>query len=227
MHAEDDFDLIPGLDRSAPPVTATLRRAPWWDRLSIYLPMLLMGLLALGSYWLLRATPSAPEPEPERPVTGEPDYFMRRFSVKSFDVNGNLRAEVLGDEARHHPDDDRVEIDNARLRNLAENGSITSARSQRLTTNDDNTRFVLEGDAVVVREGGTDASGGALPRLEFRGEYLLIELEPHDRISSDQPVLVIREGDRITADRMVYDSQTRLATFNGRVRMQLAPRNAP
>ena len=30
----------------------SLRR--FWDRLSIYLPVLLMGALALGSYWLLR-----------------------------------------------------------------------------------------------------------------------------------------------------------------------------
>ena len=32
----------------------------FWDQVSIYLPVLLMGLLALASYWLLRATP-APE----------------------------------------------------------------------------------------------------------------------------------------------------------------------
>ena len=227
MHAEDDFDLIPGLDRSAPPPVRARRRAPWWDRLSIYLPVILMGLLALGSYWLLRATPKAPEPEPERPVTGEPDYFMRGFSVKSFDANGNLRAEVLGDEARHHPDDDRVEIDNARIRQLAESGATLSAVARRVTTNDDNTRFVLEGDAVVAREGGRDPQGQPLPRLEFRGEYLLVELEPHERISSDQPVQLTRDDDRISAERMTYDGQTRVAVFTGRVRVSLTSRPSP
>ncbi|MBL0918692.1 MAG: LPS export ABC transporter periplasmic protein LptC [Hydrogenophaga sp.] len=186
-----------------------------------------MGLLALGSYWLLRATPKAPEPETAKPVSGEPDYFMRRFSVRSFDVNGNLRAEVRGDEARHHPDDDRVEIDNARLRNLAENGAATVATALRVTTNSDNTRFVLEGNAVVVREGGRDDRGQPLPRLEFRGEFLLVELQPTERISSDQPVELIREGDRLTAQRMVYDGATGVANFTGRVRTQLQPRNAP
>ncbi len=227
MNAEDDFDLIPGLDRHAPPPPARRRRAPWWDRLSIYLPIMLMGLLALGSYWLLRATPKALEPEAERPVSGEPDYFMRRFSVRSFDANGNLRAEVRGDEARHHPDDDRVEIDNARLRNLAENGAATVATALRVTTNSDNTRFVLEGNAVVVREGGRDDRGQPLPRLEFRGEFLLVELQPTERISSDQPVELIREGDRLTAQRMVYDGAAGVANFTGRVRTQLQPRNAP
>lgn len=227
MNAEDDFDLIPGLDRHVPVTPVRRRRTPWWDRLSIYLPVMLMGLLALGSYWLLRATPKAPEPVAERPVSGEPDYFMRRFSVRSFDANGNLRAEVLGDEARHHPDDDRVEIDNARLRNLGENRAITTATAVRVTTNSDNTRFVLEGNAVVVREGGRDDQGQPLPRLEFRGEYLLVELQPTERISSDQPVELIREGDRLTAQRMVYDGAAAVATFQGRVRVQLQPRNAP
>lgn len=227
MNAEDDFDLIPGLDRHVPATPVRRRRTPWWDRLSIYLPVMLMGLLALGSYWLLRATPKAPEPAAERPVSGEPDYFMRRFSVRSFDANGNLRAEVLGDEARHHPDDDRVEIDNARLRNLGENRAVTTATAVRVTTNSDNTRFVLEGNAVVVREGGRDGQGQPLPRLEFRGEYLLVELQPTERISSDQAVELIREGDRLTAQRMVYDGAAAVATFQGRVRVQLQPRNAP
>ena len=50
-------DILPGLDRSPRPARAR-RRGHWIDQLSIYLPVLLMGLLALASYWLLRATPA-------------------------------------------------------------------------------------------------------------------------------------------------------------------------
>ena len=28
-----------------------------WDRLSLYLPIALMGLVALGTYWLVQSTP--------------------------------------------------------------------------------------------------------------------------------------------------------------------------
>ena len=31
-----------------------------WDRISIYLPIILMGVLALGTYWLVRNTPPKP-----------------------------------------------------------------------------------------------------------------------------------------------------------------------
>lgn len=225
MSADDDFDLIPGLDRSAPAPVAR-PRTRLLDRLTIYLPVLLMGVLALASYWLLRATPDYVPPAPPGPPSGEPDYFMQRFSVKSFDAQGVLRAEVAGDEARHHPDDDRIEIDGARLRKLGEDGVVSTARANRVITNADNTRFLLQGDAVVVREGARDADGAPLPRLSFRGEELLVELDP-DRVSSERPVELQRGGDRLSADRMDYDGVARVADFKGRVRAQLQPRTAP
>jgi lipopolysaccharide export system protein LptC len=225
VSAEDDFDLIPGLDRHAP--TTPRPRAPWWDRLSIYLPIMLMGLLALASYWLLRATPEAPDAQPDQAVTGDPDYYMRNFSVKSFDPSGKIRSEVVGAEARHYPDNDRVEIDEARIRNLAETGAVMTAVAQRVTTNADNTIFVLEGDAVVVREGGRNAKGDVLPRLEFRGDFLRVELEPVERVSSHLPVEVLRNTDRITALTLDYRGDERVADFQGRVRVQLNPRTGP
>ena len=60
--------------RAAAPWGRQLRRG--WDRLSIYLPVVLMGLLALGSYWLLRATP-----EPELPVAERPPQQFLHMSA--------------------------------------------------------------------------------------------------------------------------------------------------
>ena len=99
---------------TAVPWGRQLRRG--WDRLSIYLPVVLMGLLALGSYWLLRATPEPVLPVAERPPQHEPDYFMRGFAVRSFAPDGSLRSEVRGTEARHYPDTNSTEIDQARIR---------------------------------------------------------------------------------------------------------------
>ena len=223
MSTSDPLDFFDDVDQTAAVPRAPRRKHHLWDRFSIYLPVLLMGMLALASYWLLRATPAPPSAEPERPVSSEPDYFMRRFSVKAFDAKGTLKTEVTGAEARHYPASDKVEIDNARIRHISEQGLPTLATARLVTTNGDNTEFVLEGNAVIVREAGTDTTGKTQPRLEFRGEFLHVFLEP-DRIVSDRPVTLIRGTDRLLADTLDYTGADQVALFKGRVKVQLAPR---
>jgi lipopolysaccharide export system protein LptC len=223
VSTSDPLDFFDDVDQTAVVPRAPRRKRQLVDRLSIYLPVLLMGLLALASYWLLRSTPAADLPVPPKQVSGEPDYFMRRFSVKAFDAQGELKTRVSGTEARHFPASDKVEIDMARIRHIGDKGLPTLASARLVTTNGDNTEFVLEGDAVVVREAGTDADGQAQPRLEFQGEFLHVYLEP-DRIVSDRPVTLLRGNDRLVADTLDYTGEDQVALFKGRVKVQLAPR---
>lgn len=224
MSSADSLDFLSDANQTV----ATAPRAPrrkrqLFDVLSIYLPVLLMGLLALASYWLLRATPPPPAPEEPKPVSSEPDYFMRRFSVKVFGADGSLRTNVSGTEARHFPATDMVEVDNGRIRHIADQGLPTLASARLITTNGENTEFVLEGDAVVVREAGVNAAGQAVPRLEFRGEFLHIYTEP-ERLVSDRPVTLLRGSDRLQADTLDYRGDERVATFKGRVKVRMEAR---
>ncbi len=223
MSTSDPLDFLDTIDLTEPAARPPRRKPKFLDRISIYLPVLLMGLLALASYWLLRATPTPEEPQAVRPVSGEPDYFMRGFSVKAFDLTGALKSEVVGDEARHHPDDDRIEIDNARIRNIGPEGRPTVASAKLVTTNADNSQFILEGNAVVVREAAVGANGEALPRLEFQGEYLKVFVDP-ERVVSDKPVVLLRGTDRLVADTLDYRGDAGVADFKGRVKVQLMPR---
>ena len=131
---------------------SSLRRA--WERLSLYLPVLLMGLLALGTWWLVRNAPRPQQPAVERPVSHEPDYFMKSFSVKTFDATGRLQSEVMGETARHYPGTDTLEIDQARMRSVAPNGRLTVARADRALSNGDGSEVQLFGNAVVTRPSG-------------------------------------------------------------------------
>lgn len=222
MSTSDPLDFFEDVDTTAVP-RAPRRKRKWLDSLSIYLPVALMGLLALASYWLLRATPVADVPEVERPVSMEPDYFMRRFSVKVFDAVGVLKTELHGVEARHYPATDTVQVDNGRIRHIGLNGLPTLASARLITTNGDNTEFVLEGNAVVVREAGVNAAGEPVPRLEFRGEFLHIYTAP-ERVVSDRPVTLLRGTDRLQADTLDYVGDERVANFKGRVKVRMEPR---
>ncbi|MCU0762325.1 MAG: LPS export ABC transporter periplasmic protein LptC [Hydrogenophaga sp.] len=193
------------------------------DQFTIYLPILLMGLLAGGSYWLLRVTPIPEVPLTERVPEHIPDYEMERFSVKVFGADGRIRTEVYGAEGRHYPDTDTLEIDKARIRHYSPEGLLTTATAERVTSNGDQTEFILEGNAVVVRQAGRNAEGKRTPRLEFHGEYLRV-LTKWDILSSDQPVLLIRDKDQMRADSLFYRGDRQTAVLKGRVQAQMQPR---
>ncbi|HZY17196.1 MAG TPA: LPS export ABC transporter periplasmic protein LptC [Ramlibacter sp.] len=191
-----------------------------WDRLALYLPVILMGVLALGTYWLARNTPAFfGGTADQRPVLHEPDYFMRGFAVKTFEPNGRLRSEIFGTVARHYPDTDTLEIDNPRIRSFDERGLVTVATAERGLSNADGSEVQLMGDAVVTRE---PAPGSAAPRLEFQGEFLHVFVNS-ERVKSHKPVTLIRGSDQFTADQMDYDNLDRVMQLQGRVRGRLMP----
>ena len=195
----------------------------WWDQLSIYLPVALMMLLALASYWLLRATPEPETPKPKREVTHEPDYFMHRFSVKVFEPGGALKTELYGTAARHHPDTGTLVVDAARIRSFSPQRQLSTATARQITSNDEGTEFLLEGDAAVVRQASRGAQGEAMPRLEFHGQLLRVVTQP-EHVSSELPVVLIRGQDQITANTLDYQGDSRVAELTGQVKARFAPR---
>ena len=191
-----------------------------WDRASIYLPIILMGVLALGTYWLVRSTPVFMLPEAPRPPSHEPDYFMKKFTVKTFDAAGKLKSEVSGAQAKHFPDTDTLEIDSARIRSFDAQGQLTTVTANRALTNADASEVQLMGNARAVRE--AVAGLKPAPRMEFKGEFLHAYMKT-ERLKSDKPVELIRGPDRFVADSMDYDNLKQIIELRGRVRGLLVP----
>ena len=195
-----------------------------WDKLSIYLPLALMGLLALGTYWLIRNTPAFLAPEVTRPVVHEVDYFMRRATVKTFDETGRLKSEIFGVEARHYPDTETLEIDQVRVRSVGAEGRVTASTANRGLSNDEGSEVQLMGNAIVVREPIRKSDGSWVPRMEFRGEFLHIYVND-ERVKSHLPVLLIRGSDQFSGDTFAYDHLNQAVELKGRVKGILMPGN--
>jgi len=193
-----------------------------WERISVYLPVILMGFIALGTYWLARNTPTAAPVQSQAPLTHEPDSYMRRFSVKTFDASGRLKSEVHGAEARHYPDTDTVEIDNPRMRSIGADGQVTVATALRAVSNGDGSEVQLMGDAVVTREPPPQGAARAQPRMQFRGEYLHVYVTT-ERVTSNKPVELIRGDDRLSGDSLLFDNIGQVLEMGGRVRATLVP----
>lgn len=193
------------------------------DRLVIYLPILLMAALALGSYWLVRNAPIAPASAADKPLNHEADYFLRKFSVKSFTPQGSLKNELFGGQARHFADTDTIEIDNVRMHNFNEQGRLTTVTSaNRAISNGDNSEVQLYGNATSVREAAADASGVLQPKLEFKGEFLHTFVN-EERLKSHLPIVIRRGSSEFSADTLDYDNLARVINLQGRVKAVLQP----
>jgi lipopolysaccharide export system protein LptC len=201
-------------------VTRLLRAG--WEYLSLYLPVVLMGVLALGTYWLVRSTPQLLASPPASPLRHEADYFMHKFSVRTFDEVGRLKSEVVGADARHYPDTDTLEIDFVRIRSIDNGSRLTTASARRAVTNSDISEVQLFGDAHVVREPGTDKIDPPQARSEFRGEFLHA-FTTTGKIKSHLPVEFIHGKDRITADALDFDDHDHVLQLKGRVKGTLMP----
>lgn len=195
-----------------------------WDRLAVYLPLLLMGVMAMTTYWLVRNTPAMGEAELEAAPRHVPDYFMRDFSVKIFGEDGRLKSEMVGIEGRHYPDTDTLEIDQPRIRLLSAQGGVTTAVAARGLINADGSEAQLFDKAVVVREASLDAQGRVTPRSEMHSDFLHLFADT-EQVRSHLPVLLVRgAGDRFTSQEgMDYNNLDRVMQLTGRVRGTLLP----
>jgi lipopolysaccharide export system protein LptC len=202
--------LAPGYKRTG--------AAPWrWrDLLSAYLPILLMALLALSTWWLVKNTPLPGAPTPPVAPRHEPDYTMQRFSLQRFAPDGRLRLNIEGDVMRHYPDTDTVEIEDARLHGYAADGRTTEASARRAISNGDGSEVQLLGGARVISH---DAQGG--DPIEFDGEFLHAFVNT-ERVRSHLPVTARRSGSEVHAQGFEYDNLTRVVKYKGPVRASFA-----
>ncbi len=187
------------------------------DLASSYLPLLLMALLALATWWLVRSAPPGATAPVEAPLRHEPDYQMSQFTVLRFARGGALRTRIEGDQLRHYPDTDTLEIDNPRIRTITPDGRVTSASAQQALSNADASDVQLRGGAHVVREATATEQA-----IEFRGEFLEV-FKNTEQVRSLLPVTVTQGGTEVQAAGMAYDNLTRIVTLQGRMRAVFTP----
>ena len=196
-----------------------------WDRVSIYLPIILMGLFALATLWLIRSTTTAMEAVAGKPVRHEADYFLRNFSIRTFDTRGQLKSEVYGAEARHFPDTDTLEIDRVRSRTFSETGRLTVATANRAISDASGDEIQLLGNVHVIREPQPGQSAAARPPLEYRSEFLHV-FPDSEKLKTHLPVLISQGADRFSGNSMAYDNIGEIFELKGQVRGILHPRKA-
>jgi lipopolysaccharide export system protein LptC len=189
------------------------------ELLGAYLPLVLMALLALGTWWLVKNTPRPAIAEDPSAVRSTPDYEMRDFAITRFAPDGRATVRIEGAWLRHFPDTDRIEIETARVRAHTPDGRVTQAQAARALTNGDASEWQLSGGAKVVAQ---MRSG---PPLEIDGEFLHVFVRT-ERVRSHLPVRLRQGNDEIHAGGIEVDNLAQSVQLSPPVRGNFSARVA-
>lgn len=198
-------------------MSAWMRLRRTLDRLTIYLPLILFGLLALGSWWLVRSMPELLPPGIDRQLRQDPDYQLEKFTVKSFDGSGRMTREISGQSATHFPARQELHIQDVRLFAENEVGTRIEAQAQKGVSLEKEQQVNLSGNVVVVRLADTQG-----PRMVMKSQTVTA-LVDEDRLVSNTPVEIVRGGDVVTAQSMDFDTRNGQYKLQGQVKSTLAP----
>jgi lipopolysaccharide export system protein LptC len=201
--------------------TAALSAPQRWafrlrEVLGAYLPLLLMVLLALATWWLVKNSPRPLGEEPAPAERSEPDYTMNGFVLERFDAQGRLKLRMEGARMRHYPASDRIEIDQVQIRSVAADGRVTLAQARQALATGDGSEVQLRGGAEVTSE----RSGGAplWLRSEFLHAFLVAE-----RIRSNLPVELKVGSAQLRAGGIDYDHPSGKLELAGPMRATWPP----
>jgi len=189
--------------------------------LVLYLPVLLMGMLAFLTYGLLRNTPTMEPDRPEAAPRHEPDYTMERVVMQHYKADGQAHAQLQAQSLRHYPDTNSLHFDNPVLLWNSTQGGTTRAQAKQGHTNADGSEVELTGAVEVVRTASAGSAAG--DTLVMRTEYLFLDAR-NERMHTDQAVQVQRGGDRVQGQRMQYDHARQQLEMSGQVKVVLTPK---
>lgn len=204
------------------PDSGERRVRPHWvmrlrEKLMGYLPLLLMTVLALGTWLVAKNTPGLLAPSTPAALRHEPDYTVDHFTMQRFDPNGALKVQIDGDHMRHYPDDDTMEVDKIRVVSTDPDGRKLTAGALQGRAKGDASEVWLDGQAQVVSE-----AAGQVP-VQMNGEHLRAEPKLK-RVDSDWPVIVQQGDSEFHAEGMFYDADTRVLTLRGATHALLQPK---
>jgi lipopolysaccharide export system protein LptC len=204
---------------AAPPQPRRAMRLRLRELLGAYLPLVLMALLALGTWWLVKNTPRPAVGGDQPALRSDPDYEMRDFAITRFAPDGRATVRIEGSWLRHFPDTDRIEIETARIRARTPDGRVTQAQAARALANGDASEWQLSGGAKVV------AQMRAGPPLEIDGEFLHVFVRT-ERVLSHLPVRLRQGDDEILAGGIEVDNLAQRVQLSPPVRGNFSPRIA-
>lgn len=202
----------------------------FFDALILSIPLLIMALLAVVTWWLVLITPEISSVVKSRPLRDTPDLIVNDFMLERFDRSGALRSNLKANMAQRFPANNEIIVDQVNLMTTESSQSSEMAQpvlgspgvsffkitaiADRSILHHDQSMIELLDNAYVTRQ--SYGLQGDREKIEFRGDELKVLLGD-GKLFSDKPVDISQEGTRFTANKMTYDYATNTLQMSGRV----------
>jgi lipopolysaccharide export system protein LptC len=188
------------------------------DRLTGWLPLLLLGGLAALTYWL---DAQVRDPGPGRDARRhEPDLFAEGVRAVELDAEGRPTQTLSASRARHFPDDGTIEFENPRLAVTRPGQPAFRVEAKQARVSGDRENAYFEGNVRATREAGD--AGGDEPRITLATEFLHV-IPKQDRAETDKAVTIEEGRGIIRATGFVLDNASKTIKLKSEVRGTIEP----
>jgi lipopolysaccharide export system protein LptC len=182
-----------------------------------FLPIFLMGMLTLGTYWLVQInTPSLELAKEKRHVA---DYIMDGIVVTTLGPQGNALYRVVGQRLVHYEDDASSEIFQPIARRFHATKPPITVRSDKAFLNGDMTVLEMVGNANLTRpaQTATTTQAGSARLLMSSNKFTVYMND--DIVKTNQPVILEQGLSVMTSQEgAIFDNVQQKLTMIGQVK---------
>jgi len=191
------------------------------------MPLILMGTLTLGTFWLVQKVTPPEKSSLERVRLHEPDYTITNGALTALNEMGNTKYRILGNKVIHYDDDASIDILTPRIRLFQLDKAPVTVKSDTGHLDGDITILDLIDNASIFRPAqAATSSQAATLRMLASSTYFKVLIND-DIIETNRPI-TLEQGISIMQSteggkfNNIEQSMTLLGQVKGRI--ERAPR---
>jgi lipopolysaccharide export system protein LptC len=194
------------------------------------MPLILMGVLTLTTFWLVQKNNPPGKSPLERVRLHEPDYTIKDGALSALNELGNTKYRILGAKVTHYDDDASIDILTPRMRLFQADKPPVTVKSDTGHLDGDLTVLDLYDNASIFRPAQeATATQPATLRMLASSSYFKVLIND-DIIETNRPItLDIVMSIMHSTDGGIFNNIEQSMVLSGQVkgRIERAPRRNP
>ena len=193
------------------------------------MPLILMGLLTLLTFWLVQKNTPPEKSTLERVRLHEPDYTIKDGALSALNELGNTKYRILGNNVTHYDDDASIDILTPRMRFFQLDKAPVTVKSDTGHLDGDLTILDLFDNASIFRPAqAASPTQPATLRMLASSSYFKVLIND-DIIETYRPI-TLEQGMSImnSTEGGIFNNVEQSMVLTGQVkgRIERAPRGA-